>query len=120
MLDQHPEPSPAATPTPGRQRPANRRSCVGFSFELGGQKFHATYGLFEDGTPSEFFINGAKADSAADIMARDSAVAVSIALQFGCPVNVLRKALMRDSRGSPSGLAAFVLDLITADMEGAT
>jgi hypothetical protein len=105
-----PQPSPAPS---GRRRLANRRMCEGFDFELGGQRYHGTVSRFPDGSPAEIFIN---ADSTADIVARDSAVAVSLALQFGCPIETLRLALMRDTRGAPSGPAAFVLDRLVSEL----
>jgi hypothetical protein len=98
-----------------RRRLANRRDCEGFTFELGGQRYHATVSRFPDGQPAEIFLSAAKADSTADIVARDSAVAVSLALQFGAPADVIRKALMRDTRGGPSGPAAYVLDVVVAE-----
>jgi ribonucleoside-diphosphate reductase alpha chain len=43
-------------------------------------------------------------------MASDSAIAASLALQYGCPPETLRKALSRDARGNPSGPLAAALD----------
>jgi hypothetical protein len=100
-----------------RRRLANRRDCEGFDFELGGQRYHATVSRFGDGSPAEIFLNAEKRDSASDIAARDCAVAISIGLQFGVPVDVIRKALMRDTRGGPSGPAAFVLDTLVSEPE---
>jgi hypothetical protein len=98
-----------------RRRLPDRRECEGFDFELGGQQFHATVGRFPDGAPAEIFLNAAKFNSAADVAARDAAVAINIALQHDVPANVLRKALMRDAQGGPAGPAAFVLDRIAPD-----
>jgi len=115
-----PDPTPDLQQSPaapsGRRRLADRRTCEGLDFELGGQRYHGTISRFPDGSPAEIFINAAKADSSADIVARDSAVAVSLALQYGAPVDVLRMALMRDSRGGPSGPAAFVLDSLVSEL----
>ena len=99
----------------GRRRLSNRRECEGFDFWLGGMSYHATVSRFPDGALAEIFLNAAKTDSTADIAARDSAVAVSLALQYGAPLDVLRKGLMRDSRGGPGGPASVVLDLIAAE-----
>jgi ribonucleoside-diphosphate reductase alpha chain len=52
-------------------------------------------------------------NSDSDIAAKDSPVVCSIALQFGVPVDVIRKALMRDSQGRASGPLGLALDLIT-------
>jgi hypothetical protein len=116
MAEPTPDLQPA--PPPARQRLANRRECMGFTFELGGQRYHATVSRFPDGRPAEIFLSAAKADSTADIVARDSAVAVSLALQYGVPADIIRKALMRDTRGGPSGPAAYVLDVVVAEKTG--
>jgi hypothetical protein len=47
--------------------------------------------------------------------AKDSAVVCSIALQFGVPVEVIRKALLRDSQGGPSGPLGAVLDRLAEE-----
>ena len=53
-----------------------------------------------------------KADTAAGIMASDAAIAASLALQFGCPLERLRRASTRNADGSASGPLAHVLDLL--------
>ncbi len=54
-----------------------------------------------------------KADaSMAGINVQDAAVLFSIARQYGAPLDVLRKSLMRDSKGDPSGPLAAALDFI--------
>jgi hypothetical protein len=45
------------------------------------------------------YVNNGKIGSDADTAARDSAVVASIALQHSVPVDVIRKALLRDSHG---------------------
>jgi hypothetical protein len=44
--------------------------------------------------------------------ARDAAVAASLALQFGCPLEILRRALLRDSQGRPSTPLGAAIDAI--------
>jgi hypothetical protein len=56
-----------------------------------------------------------KAGSAAGILAQDSAVMCLISLQFGVPLETIRRALMRDAQGRASGPLAAVLDRISAD-----
>jgi hypothetical protein len=63
----------------------------------------------------ETFIANHKAGSAAGIMASDAAVAASLALQFGCPLDVLRKAMMRDGKGRASGPLGQALGQIAND-----
>jgi hypothetical protein len=42
-------------------------------------------------------------------------VAASLALQFGCPLHVLQRAVLRDPQGRPSTALGAALDLIIAD-----
>jgi hypothetical protein len=95
-----------------RRRLSNRRASETFSVEANGMAFTATISRFEDGTLAEIFLTNRKNGSHADISARDAAVTASIALQYGAPVDVLRKALIRDSRGVASGPLGAALDLI--------
>ena len=60
-------------------------------------------GRFDDGSLAEIFISNGKAGSDSDTAARDSAVVASIALQYGVPAEVIRRALMRNRDGSVCG-----------------
>jgi ribonucleoside-diphosphate reductase alpha chain len=95
-----------------REHLPNRREAETFDVEAGGQHYHATIGRFEDGRLAEVFLTNHKAGSMAGIMASDSAVLCSIALQHGVPVEVLRHALMRDPQGRAIGPLGVVLDLV--------
>ena len=97
---------------PRRQRLPNRRGSMTFMLQAGGLTFTATVSQFDDGSLGEVFIQNHKADSSAGIMASDAAIAASLALQFGCPVETLRKALCRDARGKATGPLGVALDLI--------
>jgi ribonucleoside-diphosphate reductase alpha chain len=77
-----------------------------------GLRFTVTVGRFDGGQPAEIFITNHRAGSAAGIMASDAAIAASLALQFGCPVEVLRGALSRDRHGNASSPLGVALDLI--------
>ena len=81
-------------------------------------RFTVTASPFEDGSVGELFVQNHKADSSAGIMASDSAIAASLALQYGCPAEVLRKALSRDARGNASGPLGVALDVLA--VEGGT
>ena len=65
-----------------------------------------------DGRLAEIFISNAKAGSHSDAAAKDAAVVASIALQHGVPIDVIRHALLRDSRGRASSPLGCALDLI--------
>jgi ribonucleoside-diphosphate reductase alpha chain len=95
-----------------RRRLPNRRGSVTFALEAGGLRFTCTASWFDDGSLGEVFLQNHKADSTAGIMASDSAIAASLALQYGCPPEVLQKALSRDARGDPTGPLGIVLDTL--------
>jgi ribonucleoside-diphosphate reductase alpha chain len=101
-----------------RQRLPNRRPCSTFDFEVAGLHYTASFGRFDDGRLAEIFISNHKVNSAADVAARDSAIAASFALQHGADLETLRRALSRDSHGRASGPLGAVLDAV-AGMEGA-
>lgn len=104
-----PHPAPQA---PQRRRLSDRRdSAIIADFELGGVRYRAQVTNFPDGTTGEIFLDGGKLGSAARIAARDGAVAASLALQFGCPVETLRHALLRDHDGA-AGPIGRSLDLL--------
>ena len=78
----------------------------------GGILYTAGAGRFEDGRLAEIFLTTAKHGRAVDVSARHGAVAASLLLQHGCPVDTLRKALTRNNDGSASGPLARALDLL--------
>jgi hypothetical protein len=93
-----------------RRRLPDRRASLTFTLQAGSLTFTATASRFDDGALGEVFLQNHKADSAAGIMASDAAIAASLALQFGCPVEILRKALCRDSRGNATGPLGVAID----------
>jgi ribonucleoside-diphosphate reductase alpha chain len=95
-----------------RQRLPNRRVGQTFELEVGGLKYTATVGRFSDGRVAEIFLSNHKSNSAADVNARDAAIACSIALQFGADVETIRRALSRDSHGRATGPLGAALDRI--------
>ncbi len=100
-----------------RRRLPNRRRSETFDLESQGLKFTATISRFADGTLGEIFLCNHKAGSMAGINAQDSAVVCSIALQYGVPLDVIRKALMRDERGRASGPLGAALDLLAEESQ---
>jgi hypothetical protein len=100
---------------PARQRLPNRRPAESFALEAGGLRYVATVGRFADGRVAEIFLTNHKAGSTAGIMASDAAVLCSIALQHGVPLDVIRKALMRDPQGRAIGPLGVVLDMIAGE-----
>jgi ribonucleoside-diphosphate reductase alpha chain len=95
-----------------RRRLANRRLSENFVFELDGLKFTATIGRFEDGRIGELFLNNHKAGNQSDTNARDAAIILSFALQYGADLDEIRRALCRDSNGKALGPVSAALDII--------
>jgi hypothetical protein len=99
-----------------RERLPNRRPSETFSFLCNDLKYLATVSRFADGRLAEIFIGNAKAGSHSDSAAKDAAVVCSIALQFGVPLEVMRRALLRDPRGVASSPLGIALDRIAGEV----
>jgi hypothetical protein len=97
---------------PHRNRLPNRRSSITFGFECNGLRYSATISRYPSGNLAEIFVNNSKVGSDSDSSAKDSAVVASIALRHGVPLDVIRKALLRDSRGRASSPLGVALDII--------
>lgn len=98
-----------------RKRLPNRRLADTFAFEVNGQRYIATVGHFPDGTPAELFINSSmRLGTDTDTNAMDGSVAVSLALQYGCPPELLRDGMKRNADGSPQGPLGAALDVVVA------
>jgi hypothetical protein len=95
-----------------RARLPNRRHSETFGLECNGLRYTATVSWFADGRLGEIFLSNHRADSHADACARDSAILASLALQFGVPLDVLRRALLRDARGAAATPIGRALDLL--------
>jgi ribonucleoside-diphosphate reductase alpha chain len=96
-----------------RERLPDRRASTSITFEVNGLVYVATYSQFPDGGDvGEIFLRNHRVGSHADIAANDAAVAASLALQFGCPLETLQQALGRDSRGGAAGPLGHAVDLI--------
>jgi len=98
-----------------RQRLPNRRLAETFDLEVAGLRYTATVGRFPDGRVAEIFLNNHRVNSGADVNARDAAIAVSFALQYGADPEAIRGALSRDSRGRASGPLGTALDFLLGD-----
>jgi hypothetical protein len=103
--------------SPARRCLHNRRASETFRFRCEPFEYVATISRFpDDGALAEIFISNGKAGSGSDTAAKDAAVVCSIALQFGVPVDVIRHALLRDTRGRASSPLGCALDLIAGEV----
>lgn len=97
-----------------RKRLPNRRFAETVNFTVGDQNYIVTIGRFPDtGAIAEIFLNSSmRLGSTADINAVDGALAVSLAIQYGCPLEILRSSMKRNADGSPQGPLGAALDAI--------
>jgi hypothetical protein len=95
-----------------RRKLSNRRPSISFNFECNSLAYTATISRYSNGDLAEIFVSNSKAGSHSDSAAKDSAVVASLALQHGVPLDVIRKALLRDPRGRPSSPLGVALDII--------
>jgi hypothetical protein len=98
-----------------RARLPDRHQSENFTFELDGLRFTATVSYFASGKIAELFLNNHKAGNQSDTNARDAAILLSFALQHGADVEVIRRALCRDSLGRALGPVAGALDVLAGD-----
>jgi hypothetical protein len=103
--------------TVARERLPNRRDSETLSFCCNDLSYNASISRFADGRLAEIFISNAKVGSQSDAAAKDAAVVCSIALQFGVPLDIIRKALLRDPRGVASSPLGTALDIVGAAHE---
>ena len=91
-----------------------RRRCETFDIQYGGQNtvFAVTLGHYDDGRIGEVFITGAKAGSEMEAIARDGAILLSLALQYGVPITTIQHAISREADGKASTIVGAVLDII--------
>ena len=113
----------AVAPTmadPARQRLTPRRASETFELRHGAHVYTVSVGYTgipgvdaaDAVRPLEIFLTGGRGGQQLDIDTRDAAIAVSLALQYGCPVDVIRGALLRNEDGTPAGVLAAVMDRI--------
>ena len=100
----------------------NRRAGQSFEIEHfdplagpGGMalRFHIAIGEYKDGRPGEVFVTALGAagkGSMLEAFARDAAVLISLALQFGASVEKLRGAITRNEQNRPQTFVGAVLD----------
>jgi ribonucleoside-diphosphate reductase alpha chain len=88
---------------PVRRRLPDERQSITHKFDIAGHEGYITVGLFEDGTPGELFLVMAKEGSTISGFADAFAQAISYALQFGVPLQVLVDKFSH-ARFEPSGI----------------
>lgn len=98
-----------------RERLSNRRGCHTFQVRFGNQDFVIGVGAFGDGRPAEAFVTGPKAGTDVQSLSRDGAILLSIALQYGAPLDDIRHAMSRDERENPTSFLGALVDAVAAE-----
>ncbi len=87
---------------PRRRRLPDERRAITHKFSIGGHEGYLTVGMYEDGSPGELFCVMAKEGSVVSGLMDSFATAVSLALQYGVPMQVLSDKFSH-TRFEPSG-----------------
>ena len=88
---------------PTRRKLPDERKALTHKFDIAGHEGYITVGLFEDGMPAEIFLRMAKEGSTISGFADAFAQAISYALQYGVPLQVLVDKFSH-ARFEPSGM----------------
>lgn len=102
---------------PGRRLAITRD--VRWPPDRGMGTIQVSVGFYADGRPAEVFVNGCKAGTDVQAIARDASIILSMALQHGVPLETIGKAITRDERGGAASLIGVVVDLIAGELMGA-
>jgi len=87
---------------PLRRRLPDERQALTHKFSVANHEGYLTVGLYEDGTPGEIFIKMSKQGSVVSGLMDSFAIAISLALQYGVPLQALVDKFSH-SRFEPSG-----------------
>src|SRR4051812_32597529 len=93
-----------------RTRLPDRRGSETFEVQHNGQRFAASLGCFDDGSPAEVFVTGPKSGTDLRESLHDASILVSLALQHGCALDTIARALSRDEEGKPASVIGAVVD----------
>lgn len=102
-----------------RERLPDRRASQTIEFDHGPigypvNRYTATLSYYDRGMTrlGEVFLNSGKSGAMLDCVMRDSAIGVSVALQYGVPVDELRAAFLKDANGHSESPLGHLLDLL--------
>jgi hypothetical protein len=80
------------------------------------QTFSLTVGRYTDGRIGEVFISATnRVGTDLDLVARDAAVLISIALQWGIPLHSMRDAITREADGAPATVIGSAIDKLNQE-----
>lgn len=76
-------------------------------------RFHATLGYYPDGRVGEVFLACTRTGTDMEVVTKDSAMIISLALQHGALLETLAPSFLRDGRGVPEGPLGTLVDILT-------
>jgi ribonucleoside-diphosphate reductase alpha chain len=88
--------------TPVQRKMPEERQALTHKFKIAGHEGYITVGMYDDGSPGEIFINMSKEGSTVSGLMDAFARAISYALQYGVPLEVLVNKFSH-TRFEPSG-----------------
>jgi hypothetical protein len=99
-----------------RETLPNKRFGETFEITHRDQPVSVTVSRFADGRVAEVFAREwYGSGTALEAEARDASVLLSLALQFGMPLETARRALSRYDDGRPCGVIGAVVDALTGE-----
>lgn len=98
-----------------REKLQNRRRRTPIEFEHWGLEFSGGAGHYPDRSVGEVFLSAGKTGTQLQISTSDAAVAASIALQYGAPIEVLQKAFLRTDDDKPAGPLGKMFDILAGE-----
>lgn len=103
-----------------RAKLPNRRARTHVEFDHWNRKFTGGIGHYKDGKCGEVFLGSGKTGQELDIVMKDAAIAISLAIQHGCSSEVLLDAFLKNEDGTPASPMGKVLELVVALDNGLT
>ena len=103
-----------------RNRLPNRRqvSTVSLMWPPGSkERYHVTFGEYENGCPGEIWIHGAKVGSEIYAILSDASVLLSVLIQVGYDAEKISDALGRVESGERASIIGAMADLLVAKTE---
>jgi len=93
-----------------RQLLPQRRHAETFDLNYNNLRHTVTLGRYPDGSIGEVFIDFEKSGMPLAAVARDGAILLSLALQYGATLENMRSAVTRDHNGVPTSIMGAVVD----------
>ena len=92
----------------------NRRASETVTLSHEGLSFDLSTGYYEDGGIGEAFVHarGRNVNSMLTNLLQDAAIIISLARQWGVPIEKMREGVLRDEDGSPATIVGCALDAI--------